>query len=642
MAERIPREEVLRRVHGPGALFAAAYGNVGSSIYYALGIVALYALGLTPVAFLVSGLIFAFTAASYAEVTAMYPEAGGSSSFARRAFNEMASFLAGWAQMLTYVVTIAISAYFAPHYLSSLWAPLGESPGDIICATVLIAGLALLNVRGTDESSKLNLGLSIVDISTSLILITIGLFLVFDPQLLITQVELGIAPTWSNFALAIAVGMVAYTGIETISNMSEEARDPGRTIPRGVGAVVIVVVALYMLLPIVALSAMPVTETAAGFSTELGTTYVDNPMVGIVENLGLSAGITDVMAVTVGALAAVILIIAANAGVIGVSRLTFSMGQYRQLPDKVRALHPKFKTPWVAILVFSAVAAVALLPGTATFLATLYAFGATLSFTIAHLAVIALRVREPDRERPWQPPFNLRIGGHPIPLTAIVGGLGTAAAFVVAMVLDPVVLLVGCTWLLLGLVGYVVFRRYQRISLTKSVKIEGLTPLGVQDVEYRSVLVAFEGSALPEDVLRTATTLASTKERAIHLLSLLTVPTHLPLDVDLGPREEKALAALARGQELGGRRVTTEAQRIRPGQAGSMIVERAKAIDAAAIVMPLEYRDGVPLYGKRLQTVLSERPCRVIVVGEPGNKSQWTKRNVTFTGAAIPAGGGRA
>jgi len=253
--------------------------------------------------------------------------------------------------------------------------------------------------------------------------------------------------------------------------------------------------------------------------------------------------------------------------------------------------------------------------------------------------VIALRVRDPDRERPWQPPFNLKIRGHRIPVTAIVGGIGTAAAFVVAMVLDPVVLLVGCTWLLLGLVGYVVFRRYQRISLTKSVKIEGLTPLGVQDVEYRSVLVAFEGSALPEDVLRTATTLASTKERAIHLLSLLTVPTHLPLDVDLGPREEKALAALQRGQELGGRRVTTEARRIRPGQAGSMIVDRAKVIDAAAIVMPLEYRDGVPLYGKRLQTVLAERPCRVIVVGEPGDRSQWTKRDHAFTGTSTTVGG---
>src|SRR6059036_3717163 len=147
MAERIPREQSLRRVHGTGALFSAAYGNVGSSIYYALGVTAAFALGLTPVAFVVAGLIFMFTAASYTEATVMYPEAGGSSSFARHAFNELVSFFAAWAQMLNYTITVAISAFFVPHYLAVFWAPLGDSPGDIIGGIVIVALLAARRSR---------------------------------------------------------------------------------------------------------------------------------------------------------------------------------------------------------------------------------------------------------------------------------------------------------------------------------------------------------------------------------------------------------------------------------------------------------------------------------------------------------------
>ena len=334
MAERHPREEPLRRVHGTGALFSAAYGNVGSSIYYALGLVALYALGLTPVTFLIAGLIFAFTAATYVEGTVLYPEAGGSSSFARHAFNEVASFLAAWAQMLTYIVTVAISAFFVPHYLAVFWEPLGEGPADVFFGIGLVTLLALLNIKGTEESTRLNFVLALADLLTQAVLVVIGLALVFDPDLLVTQVDLGVAPTWGDFALGIAVGMVAYTGIETISNMAEEARDASRTIPRGVGATVLAVLGLYAFLPAIALSAMPVTQNAAGdFTTELGTTYADDPVLGIVDNIGLNPGLTDALGAYVGILAAVILLIATNAALIGLSRLTFSMGVHRQLPE---------------------------------------------------------------------------------------------------------------------------------------------------------------------------------------------------------------------------------------------------------------------------------------------------------------------
>ena len=195
MAQRIPRDESLSRVHGVGALFAAAYGNVGSSIYYALGVTAAFALGLTPVAFVISGLIFAATAATYAEATVMYPEAGGSSSFARHAFNELVSFVAAWGQMLNYTITVAISAYFVPHYLHVFWEPLGHAPGDIIAGAVLIAALALINIRGTEESAKINLVLAVADLATQVVLVGIGLVLVFSPQVLVDNIHLGVAPT---------------------------------------------------------------------------------------------------------------------------------------------------------------------------------------------------------------------------------------------------------------------------------------------------------------------------------------------------------------------------------------------------------------------------------------------------------------
>ncbi len=612
MAERHPREAALRRVHGPGALFAAAYGNVGSSIYYALGLVAFYALGLTPVTFVIAGAIFAFTAATYVEATVLYPEAGGSSSFARRAFNEFASFLAGWAQMLTYIVTIAISAFFVPHYLAVFWEPLGHGPGDVIFGIALVALLAALNVKGTEESARLNLVLAVADLLTQIVLVAIGLFLVFNPELLVDQVELGTVPSWGDFALGIAVGMVAYTGIETISNMSEEARDSWRTVPQGTALVVIAVVGLYALLPMIALSAMPVTAAAdGGFTTELATTFKDDPVLGIVENIGLSAGLTDVLRIYVGVLAAVILLIATNAALIGLSRLTFSMGQHRQLPEMLRAIHPRFKTPYIAIIVFSIVAAVVMAPGETNFLGAIYAFGATLSFTVAHVSVIRLRKLRPLAERPqtpdgtpmWRSPGNVRMFGFDVPVLAVLGGLGTSGAFVVAMVLDPIVLVTGGGWMIVGTLLYVGYRRYKQLPLAETVMVESLTPLGVEEVEYRSVLVAFaDDDPFSEEAVATAKALAARRRRAIHVLTLVTVPANLPLDAELNGGELGARTKIEQAKLICGQRVSASIEHIRMGQAGKAIVDEAKAINAAAIVMPLRYRNG----SRRC----TGRPCR--------------------------------
>src|SRR5215216_5984336 len=285
MARR--RLEGLQRVLGVNALFSTAYGNVGSSIYYALG--------LTPVVFVITGFFFFCTAASYAEATAMFPEAGGSSSFARRAFNEFWSFFAAWAGMLTYTVTIAISAFFVPHYIGGVFdfaEFLRRSPGDIFAACVVISLLAGINVVGAKESTGINVTLAVIDFLTQLLLVLIGAVLILSPEQLADNVSLGTAPTWDNFILAIPIGMLAYTGIETVSNMAEEAKDEAHTIPAAINRVRIAVFAIYFTLPAVALSALPVTREGGEFQTQLGLTedeggFAGDPVLGVVQQLDL-------------------------------------------------------------------------------------------------------------------------------------------------------------------------------------------------------------------------------------------------------------------------------------------------------------------------------------------------------------------
>jgi APA family basic amino acid/polyamine antiporter len=618
MAEYRPKGRGLERVLGTGSLFSTAYGNVGSSIYYALGLVAIFALGMTPVVFVIAGLIFACTAATYAEATTMYPEAGGSSSFARRAFNEFWSFFAAWGQMLNYIITVAISAFFVPHYLSVFWEPLGESPADIVGGIVVVALLALLNIVGVKESAGVNVFLALADFLTQLLLVVIGMVLVFSPDTLLNNVDFGVSPTVTDFLIAIPVGMVAYTGIETISNLAEEARDYGQTIPRSITGVVVAVFAIYAFLPAVALSAMPVREgeTALALSKEDGG-YADDPILGVVANIELGS-LQQPAEIYVGILAATILFIATNAGLIGVSRLTYSMGQYRQLPERLRALHPRFRTPYVAIIVFGLVACITILPGQAEFLGTIYAFGAMLSFTIAHMAVVALRINQPTRERPYRGPGTLRVKGRDLPLFAVLGGLGTGIAWIVVTVLNLETLAAGAVWLSLGVATYVIYRRRQGLSLTETHKVVLPKPAVEHEVEYESVLVAFEDGHYSAEAVATAVRLAARRRRGIHVLVVITVPPNSPIDAVMPEEEARAASLIDSARVRGGRRVTGHWEKVRPGGGGRRVVEEAKDIRARAIVMSLPpRRTGMSLFGKTLETVLAERPCRVIIDSPP-------------------------
>jgi basic amino acid/polyamine antiporter, APA family len=614
VAEYRPKHRGLERVLGTGALFSTAYGNVGSSIYYALGLVAVFALGLTPVVFLIAGLIFMCTAATYTEATTMFPEAGGSSSFARRAFNEAWSALTAWGQMLNYIITVAISAFFLPHYLGVVWEPLLTSPGDILCGVAVVLILSAVNVVGVKEAAGLNVVLAILDFLTQAGLVVLGVVLVLSPEVLVENVDFGTSPTVSDFLIAIPVGMVAFTGIDTISNMAEEARDSGRTVPQAMRLVVVAVMAISLTLPAVALSAMPVEngETLLALSSEEGG-YSNNPIQGVVVNLGLG-GLEPAAEIYVGLLASTILLVATNAGLIGLSRLSYSMGQYRQLPEGLRRLHPRFRTPYVAIVVFGSLACLTMLPGEAEFLGTVYAFGAMLSFTVAHASVIALRIKDPDRERPYRAPLNLAVRGRSIPLASVFGGLGTGIAFFVVTILNFETLVTGTLWLALGMTIYVVYRRRVELTLTETRKIVLPEPIVEREVEYESVLVVFDEGRYASDAMSTAVQLAARRRRGIHVLVTIPVPPNLPIDAAMPVEEQRARSVIDQARVRGGRRVSGHWEKVRPGGTGRRVVDEALTIKARAIVMAMPpRRAGTTLFGKSLETVLAERPCRVII-----------------------------
>jgi APA family basic amino acid/polyamine antiporter len=625
VAQRRKKDETLERVVGVPGLFATAYGNVGSSIYYALGVVAAHALGLTPIVFVIAGLIFAMTAITYSEGTTTFPEAGGSSSFARHAFNETFAFGAAWAQMLNYTITIAISAFFVPHYLSVFWAPLKHGPWDVIVGVGVVGLLALLNIVGLKEAARLNVILAILDLATQLFLVILGAFLLLSPTTLVDNVHLGVAPSWSEFVYGITVAMIAYTGIETVSNMAEEARDPARSIPGAVRATVVAVFVMYAGIPAVALSALPVTHDASGYHTALGTTYANDPILGIVANFGFGGALRSTLEVYVGILAATILLIATNAGIIGVSRLTYSMGFYRHLPAAIRRVHPRLRTPYVSIIIFCGIACIVLIPGETDFLANMYAYGAMLSFTLAHAAIFTLRLREPSTPRPYRGRPNVTIAGRDVPVFAVLGGLGTGLAFVAVLILHSDARIVGTVWMAVGLGIYVLYRRSQGLSLVNATALARPTRGAEVEIAYTNILVPVVADEVSEDIMATAGKLAADQGTVIEAMTVIEVPVNLPLSAHL-PRAEAAADELlqrAKGiaEEYGARVVT---QTLRARQAGRAIVDEATRIQAEVILMGVapKRRIGERFFGRTVDFVLRNSPCRVIVSSDrPGASS---------------------
>lgn len=472
------RGRLTRSLDAP-ALFAAAYGNVGSDIYFALGLVALFALGLTPVVFLLAGLLFVTTALSYAEASTLLPEAGGCSTFTRVAFNDLAGFLAGWGVALDYILTAAISALFVSHYLAVLGIPwLKQAPSDALAGMVILGLLILLNLVGVQDAAWLNIGIALADLVTQVVIIGVGIVAVLSVPTLVHNVRPGIAPTWAQFTFSISIAVVAYTGIETISNLAGETRHPARAIPRATIALIIAVLGIYALLTSIALSAMPVHRqlhpnpmTGSYFTTALGTVFQADPVVGVVQNLPASLdSVKPFLTDWVGVLAATILLIATNAALLGFSRLTYSQSQHAHLPALFGQLHPRSHVPWVAIVTGGAVAMALLVPGLfgvpeAALLGTLLSFGALIGFTAAHFSVVKLRRMHVEPRDTFRIPGAIRWRGKELALVPLVGGVGTFAVWCSVVLTHVAARWVGLGWMLIGFVLYAAYRRKRRLPI---------------------------------------------------------------------------------------------------------------------------------------------------------------------------------
>jgi len=456
----------LRRVLGVAAVFSAGYGNVGSSIYYALGIVALVAMGATPIALAIAGVLFIFTALTYAEGTAMLPEAGGSASFARHGFNDLAGFTAGWALMLSYIVTISISAFTIPPYLGLFWEPFKVSPiVGTMTSMAIVLFLMVINVIGIKETSIINIGSAIIDILTQVSLVIIGFILLFNPTVLFHRI-VNNWPTAENLVLGIALATIAYTGIETMSQMAEETKQPEKKVPQALFMMIVTVLVIFAGISLVSLSAMTPQELASDWSRD--------PVAGIAASLPLEI-LQTILKPLIAILAGTILLIATNAGLIGISRLAFSLGSHKLIPPALSRVHPRFKTPYIAIIVFSIIAILILTPGFFAAnvfknLGALYAVGSLLAFMFAHASILSLRARNPELPRPFKLRWNIRIKGYELPVSAIIGFAALAVIWIIILITQPYSRWVGLAWMVVGFIIYYLYRRKEHLPLNHAPK----------------------------------------------------------------------------------------------------------------------------------------------------------------------------
>ncbi len=425
------------------------------------------ALGLTPPVLMISGVIFLFTALTYSEGATMLPDAGGSGAFAYRAFNPLISFIASWVLMLDYIVTMSISAFCAANYLAYFfpiigeWRLLGVIGLNSIIGIVIVMTLAYVNIRGIQASSRLNIILVMIDLLTQITIAVLALLLVVNIPTLIQNIHWGVAPTTNQFLFGISISMIAYTGIETVSNLGSETKNPGKSIPRAVILVFIAVFILWALLSMAALSAYPVYQGADGqWMTDLTQRFLNDPILGIANVM--PEAIRPVLSFWVAFLAVTILIIATNAGMLGASRLAYFMGQRKQLPSAVSNVSQRARVPLNAILIFSVIAGVLIAIGHISLLADLYAFGAVLAYSLAHASIIALRIKEPNLPRPFKIPLNIRIKGKEIPVTAVFGGLATFATWFMVVYTHEIGRIVGFAWLAIGLIIFFLYQRRLR------------------------------------------------------------------------------------------------------------------------------------------------------------------------------------
>jgi APA family basic amino acid/polyamine antiporter len=635
---------IARRSIGSPILFTIIYSSLASAIYFSLGVIAGHALGLTPLVFLVAAVLFTLTAMTYVEGASLHQDRAGSTVFARYAFNELVSFIAGWAILLDYIILIAITAYSATQYLKTFWSPLGDSDEALGMALVFIALVVLSNIRGFGGRRARRVGMLMAgDLALQGFIVVLGLALFFNPHTLLKPIHLGSAPTWSHLIFALTIAVVAFTSLESASGLAGEVRISRAGLKRFVASTTATVAFLYVGIALVAVTALPVRDG----HTQLATRYLNAPVIGIVAQVH-PHWLGKTLMYVVAAVAAVTLVAAANSAMLGLSRLAYSLSTNRQIPSGLGRLHPQRSTPYVLIILAGVLAAALAASENLDFLIGIYAFGAMLAFTIAHLSICRLRYTEPDRDRPYRVPLSIKLGGGSLPLPAAFGALVSAAGWVAVMVLHADARAVGLGWMAVGIALYVIYRRADETSLLRRVTVSAQVLRAEQapEREYGSILVPLFGTALDDDIVQTAALLVSgepTDEAAIdtatiEALWVFVMPMSLPLDARLPEGQVKhARQVLARakaiGEEYTGVQVATATVRTR--RAGYAIVDEARRRGVEAIVLGAEepslIRGGARLGGRGglegfvgdiTKYVVGKATCRVIVTAAPAGEQE--------------------
>ncbi len=620
MARKLPR---LQRVLDAPALASVAYGEVASSLYFALGIVALHALGLTPVVLAVVGVLFLVVTMSYAEGTTAIGESGGAATFVRVAFNDLAGFLTGWALFLDYLIVIALSALFFPHYLGLAIGvhSIARHPGDVIVGCVVIVVIALVRLFRRTRLYSFSLVVPLLDLVTQLLLVVLGFAFLFSPSALTEGLHVGTQPSWHQIAFALPLAFLAYTGLETVANLAEETRQPGRDLPRslflGIGAVVVVTV----LIALVALSAFP----APNGVTELGTTWQRAPLMGVVYALGphVAYWVERVLRVYVGLTGALILLIAAVTSNSGFGRLAYSLAEHGQLPRRFgrlsrRSLHSPETVVAAALISMVLLLSTAFTTNPVGFLASLFSFGVLVAFTAAQLAVIKLRFSKPALERPFRVPLSIRLRGADVPLPSVLGALATAAIFVTAMVTHIGARYGGPIWLAAGGVVYLLVRRGRGTGLLEHVEpvVEGELP----QAEFSKILVPMKLGDIGEEMVATAVKLAQERGASVVALHVIRVPLDQPLDAELSAEEMRAAESIEEAVALGADHgVTVEGRSIRARSIGEAIVQATEDSGADLIVLGSapKWRRQSRFFSPTVDYVLRKAPAEVLVVAFP-------------------------
>ncbi|MEX2196400.1 MAG: amino acid permease [Thermoleophilaceae bacterium] len=632
-------ELAVARGLGAPALFAIVVSTVGASIYFALGVVAKDALGLTPLVFLIAGGFLIVTMWTYVEGNSLHPERGGASALARYAFNELWSFIAGWAILLDYLIVLSVGAFALSHYLQAFWAPAGESGIEMAITAAAIGFVAWSNIRGGISTGRLNTAARVgfVNLLLAVVLIVAGLVVAYEPGEIVDSIDLGTAPEWDDLVFAAVVATVAVTGIDAASGLAGELRVGRRKLRRFQFASTGVVLFTLVGLSVVALMAVPAVDG----STALGEEFIDAPVLGIpaaYEPVWLS----DVLRYSVGAVGSLVLLQAMNVNMLGISRLSYALATHRQIPSALGRLHPTFATPYVTIGIAS-VAAFVLAIGDVEFLLGLFAFGAMLAFTIAHVSVIVLRFREGDRHVAFRVPLSVRVRGVSLPLPAVGGALFAFAAWVSVVVLHEGASIAGAVWMAAGLLLYVVYRKSQGKTLGGRFVISAEALTESRGVEYQSILVPVFGESIDDDIVGTAGRLAAEGWEEgeggpmIEALYVIEVPMSLPIDARL-PEEaiKTGRTALARAKQVGEEYENVEVATalVRGRAAGATIVDEARRRGVQAIVLgaerPTRMRGGVLLGGRGrardrvvgevTQYVVEKAPCRVILTAPPAGE----------------------